>query len=190
MRHPLPLDPVPCGRRLRRPGRGREAHRSRSASRWSAASPFEYAKAKVPNCRGRNRRWPSTPRAPTTGTSGRRRRRQYGPAARVGDTVQLTTVDIQEDRIVFAINGGFNAGKTRWFNHVQIGVGGSTAPISQPSNSNAPGGNLHRPDVQARRCPRSSPKRSRRCSPRSWTSSSARRRRRFSKACRRRCSRR
>jgi len=66
--------------------------------------------------------------------------RQYGPAARVGDMVQLTSVDIQSDRIVFAINGGFNAGKTRWFNHVQIGMGGATTPVSQPGNSNAPAG--------------------------------------------------
>ena len=66
--------------------------------------------------------------------------RQYGPAARVGDMVQLTNVDIQTDRIVFLINGGFNAGKTRWFNHVQVGMGGSTAPVSQPTNANAPAG--------------------------------------------------
>ena len=65
---------------------------------------------------------------------------QYGPAARVGDTVQLTRVDIQDDRIVFVINGGFNAGKTRWFNRVEVGMGGATTPISQPTNANAPAG--------------------------------------------------
>ena len=61
--------------------------------------------------------------------------RQYGPAARVGDMVQLTSVDIQDDKIVFLINGGFNAGKTRWFTRVQIGMG-----VSQPKNANAPAG--------------------------------------------------
>ena len=66
--------------------------------------------------------------------------RQYGPAARVGDMVQLTSVDIQSDRIVFVINGGFNAGKNRWFNHVQVGMGGSTTPVSKNTNANAPAG--------------------------------------------------
>jgi hypothetical protein len=66
--------------------------------------------------------------------------RQYGPAARVGDMVQLTSIDIQSDRIVFLINGGFNANKSRWFNHVQVGMGGSTSPVSQSKNSNAPAG--------------------------------------------------
>ena len=50
--------------------------------------------------------------------------RQFGPAARVGDMVQITAVDIQDDRIVFLINGGFNSGKGKWYEHVQVGVGG------------------------------------------------------------------
>ncbi len=65
--------------------------------------------------------------------------RQYGPAARVGDMVQLTAVDIQADRIVFAINGGFYAGKTRWFHHIQAGAGGGMAPVAKP-NAGAPPG--------------------------------------------------
>jgi len=99
----------------------------------------EYAKAKV--------ELPRSKQALALDTQGAYDRntwaaaaRQYGPAARVGDMVQLTSVDIQGDRIVFLINGGFNAGKTRWFNRVQVGVGGSTSPISQPSNANAPAG--------------------------------------------------
>lgn len=99
----------------------------------------EYAKAKV--------ELPRSKQALAVDTQGAYDRniwaeaaRQYGPAARVGDMVQLTSIDIQSDRIVFLINGGFNAGKTRWFNRVQIGMGGSTTPVSQPSNSNAPAG--------------------------------------------------
>jgi hypothetical protein len=63
--------------------------------------------------------------------------RQYGPAARAGDLVQVTKIDIQSDRIVFEINGGFNAGKGKWYQHVQIGMNG---PISQGDQSDAPGG--------------------------------------------------
>jgi hypothetical protein len=65
--------------------------------------------------------------------------REFGPAARTGDLVQVTKVDIESDKLVLAINGGFNSGKTRWRDRIQIGVGGQTAPISQ-GQSNAPGG--------------------------------------------------
>jgi hypothetical protein len=67
--------------------------------------------------------------------------RQYGPAARAGDLVQVTHIDIENDKIVLQINGGFNAGKRKWYEHIQVGTGGSTAPISQGGNqSNAPAG--------------------------------------------------
>ena len=65
--------------------------------------------------------------------------RQYGPAARTGDLVQISKIDIQGDKIVFQINGGFRGGKGKWYQRVQIGMGGQTAPIS-PGQSNAPGG--------------------------------------------------
>jgi hypothetical protein len=99
----------------------------------------EYAKAKV--------ELPRSKQALALDTQGAYDRniwaeaaRQYGPAARAGDMVQLTSIDIQSDRIVFVINGGFNAGKTRWFNRVQLGTGSATTPISQPANANAPAG--------------------------------------------------
>ena len=53
--------------------------------------------------------------------------RQGGPAARTGDLVQITKVDIGEDRLVLQINGGFKGGR-KWYQGVQIGMGGSTAP--------------------------------------------------------------
>jgi hypothetical protein len=65
--------------------------------------------------------------------------REFGPAARVGDTVQVTSVDIQDDRIVLAINGGFNSGKGKWYEHIQVGIGGATTPIAKGS-ANAPSG--------------------------------------------------
>lgn len=71
--------------------------------------------------------------------------RQYGPAARAGDMVKITRVDIQDDKIVLDINGGFNAGKKKWYQRIEVGggVGGSsrTTPVSPGSgSSNAPGG--------------------------------------------------
>jgi hypothetical protein len=65
--------------------------------------------------------------------------KESGPAARSGDLVQVTKVDLDDDRIVLQINGGFKGGR-KWYQGVQIGVnGGATAPISQ-GDTNAPGG--------------------------------------------------
>src|SRR5437763_9575882 len=55
--------------------------------------------------------------------------RESGPAARSGDLVQVTKVEIDDDKIVLQINGGFKGGK-KWYQGVQIGMGGNTAPIS------------------------------------------------------------
>jgi sulfur carrier protein ThiS len=62
-----------------------------------------------------------------------------GPAARVGDLVQITKLTIEADKILFEINGGMK-GKGSWKDHIQIGMGGTTSPISSGQNSNAPGG--------------------------------------------------
>lgn len=65
--------------------------------------------------------------------------RESGPAARTGDLVQVTKVDIEDDKIVLQINGGFKGGH-KWYQGVQIGMGGNTAPVSTNNDSNAPGG--------------------------------------------------
>jgi sulfur carrier protein ThiS len=62
-----------------------------------------------------------------------------GPAARVGDLVQITKLTIEGDKIVFEINGGMK-GKGSWKDHISLGMGGTTSPISSGQNSNAPGG--------------------------------------------------
>ena len=61
-----------------------------------------------------------------------------GPAARAGDLVQITKIDLDQDKIVLEINHGMK-GTSKWYQHVQIGIGGGTAPISQ-GDSNAPSG--------------------------------------------------
>jgi hypothetical protein len=66
--------------------------------------------------------------------------RESGPAARVGDLVQVTKIDIQSDRLLLEINGGFKGGR-KWYEGVQIGVNnGQTVPISRGGDTNAPGG--------------------------------------------------
>ena len=57
----------------------------------------------------------------------------------MGDLVQITKLTIEGDKILFEINGGMK-GKGSWKDHIQIGMGGTTSPISTGQNSNAPGG--------------------------------------------------
>jgi hypothetical protein len=64
--------------------------------------------------------------------------KETGPAARTGDLVQVTRIEIEDDKIVLQINGGFKGGR-KWYQGVQIGMGGNTAPISN-NDTNAPGG--------------------------------------------------
>jgi hypothetical protein len=64
--------------------------------------------------------------------------KQMGPAARIGDLVQITHIEIEKDAIMFEINHGLK-NQASWKDHVQIGIGGSTQPISR-SDANAPGG--------------------------------------------------
>jgi hypothetical protein len=64
--------------------------------------------------------------------------KESGPAARTGDLVQITKIELEEDKIVLQINGGFGGGQ-KWYRNVQVvGMAGPT-PIGQ-GNSNAPGG--------------------------------------------------
>jgi hypothetical protein len=64
--------------------------------------------------------------------------KEYGPAGRVGDLIQVTRVDIGKDRIVLDLNGGIKGGR-RFLDHVQIGMGSQTGPING-APTNAPGG--------------------------------------------------
>src|ERR1700684_1958016 len=67
--------------------------------------------------------------------------REFGPAARVGDQVQVTKVVFETDKLILQINGGYKGGR-KWYQGVQVGGGmggGSTAPIAT-GDSNAPGG--------------------------------------------------
>ena len=65
--------------------------------------------------------------------------KESGPAARTGDSVQITKITIETDRIVLEINHGFKGGR-KWYQGVQVeGTMGQQVPIGN-SDSNAPGG--------------------------------------------------
>jgi hypothetical protein len=62
--------------------------------------------------------------------------RDNGPAARVGDEVQITRVVIEKSKILLEINGGTKSG--HWYDHVQIG-GGMGNPSTNPVSTNQNG---------------------------------------------------
>jgi len=55
---------------------------------------------------------------------------EFGPVARVDDLVQVTHVDVEDDQIVFQINGGFKP-KGKWYQRVEVG-GGVGGAVTQP----------------------------------------------------------
>ncbi|MGI8990653.1 MAG: hypothetical protein ACR2I2_13880 [Bryobacteraceae bacterium] len=55
--------------------------------------------------------------------------RDFGPAARVGDLVQITKVTIEDEKILLEINGGLKKGG-HWYDHVEVGMGNRTNPVS------------------------------------------------------------
>jgi hypothetical protein len=64
---------------------------------------------------------------------------EYGPAARVGDEIQITRVLIEDKKILLEINGGLKSGR-RWYDHVQVGMGGGMAPVNNGQNRQAAAG--------------------------------------------------
>lgn len=62
-----------------------------------------------------------------------------GPAARVGEQVQITKVEIDGDKLVLELNGGLKSGR-KWYDRVQVGMGRSTAPVSSGANRVATAG--------------------------------------------------
>jgi hypothetical protein len=58
----------------------------------------------------------------------------FGPSVKAGDQARLTAVVVHDDHIRFEINGG-PVKKPKWYEHLQVGVGG-TGPVT-PSDQNA-----------------------------------------------------
>jgi uncharacterized protein YpmB len=66
--------------------------------------------------------------------------KELGVAGRVGDLIQVTHLEIDKDRIVFELNGGNHSDRKKWYDHIQVGMGTQTNPISQGGATNAPAG--------------------------------------------------
>lgn len=57
----------------------------------------------------------------------------YGTAAKVGDRIQITNIDIRDKSIYLEINGGPKK-KSHWYQHVSVGVGGAGGEVNPGSN--------------------------------------------------------
>src|SRR6185312_16372608 len=60
-----------------------------------------------------------------------------GQAAKQGERVQITNVTLKGSEILLEINGGGKK-KTKWYDHLQVGLGGTTAQT--PQNTEIPKG--------------------------------------------------
>jgi hypothetical protein len=67
--------------------------------------------------------------------------KQFGPAARSGDLVQITRITLEDDKIALEINGGLKSGK-HWYDRVQIGMGQQTSPVSNGNINPTTGTNI------------------------------------------------
>lgn len=47
---------------------------------------------------------------------------ENGPAGRVGDLIQITKVELEDDKITLQLNGGYRGGR-KWYENVQVGGG-------------------------------------------------------------------
>jgi hypothetical protein len=57
--------------------------------------------------------------------------RELGPAAKIGEMIQVTHVSIEKDAIVLELNHG-TRNQGHWYDHVSAGVGGVT-PVGDPN---------------------------------------------------------
>ena len=62
-----------------------------------------------------------------------------GPAARVGDQIQITRVLIEDKKILLEINNGLKNGR-HWYDHVEVGMGGGVSPVGRNQNVQSSGG--------------------------------------------------
>jgi hypothetical protein len=56
--------------------------------------------------------------------------KELGPAARIGDLVQITKVDIDDKEITLELNGGLKSGR-KWYERIELGTGNRTTPVGQ-----------------------------------------------------------
>jgi len=65
---------------------------------------------------------------------------RFGPAARLGDLVQITKVEFKDDSIVIELNHGIKGGR-KWWHRVQVsGASNSGSTLGRTQSVHAPGG--------------------------------------------------
>jgi hypothetical protein len=62
----------------------------------------------------------------------------YGPAVKVGEPAHITEVRFKDKAIIFDINGGPEK-KKKWYDHIQVGMGGAVSPGQPTDNTNIHG---------------------------------------------------
>ena len=60
--------------------------------------------------------------------------RNPGTAVSPGMPIEITRMTFKGDRILFEINGGGKTGK-KWYQHIEVGMGTSTAPVAPQQNA-------------------------------------------------------
>jgi hypothetical protein len=60
--------------------------------------------------------------------------KERGPAARPGDLIQITNVEIDDKQITFQINGGLKSGR-KWYDGVSVGTGTRGVPMGNASGT-------------------------------------------------------
>ncbi len=56
--------------------------------------------------------------------------KEFGPAARSGEQVQVTKISFEDDKVILELNHGLKTGK-KWYEKVEVGMGGNTAPVGR-----------------------------------------------------------
>ena len=65
---------------------------------------------------------------------------KFGPAARVGDLVQITAIQFEGKKLVMVINYGLSGGR-KWWHRIQVaGAGSRGTTLGAGQNTHAPGG--------------------------------------------------
>jgi hypothetical protein len=67
--------------------------------------------------------------------------RRNGLALKPGTPVQITNLEFKSDRVKVELNGGGKA-KKKWYEHIQVGMGTTTNPITPQSSAPVYGSNI------------------------------------------------
>ncbi len=65
--------------------------------------------------------------------------RELGPAARIGDLIQVTHVGVEKDAIILELNNGMK-GKGHWYDRIQVSAPLSPTVTNPNASTEAPGG--------------------------------------------------